>query len=40
VISHSANDLHWDHSLNRATVSALRRTPCDLLAERAGTLDR
>ncbi len=33
VITHSANDLHWDHSLvNRATVSALRRTPCDLLA--------
>jgi len=33
VITHSANDLHWDHGLvNRATVSALRRTPCDLLA--------
>src|SRR5687768_4616068 len=33
VITHSANDLHWDHALvNRATVSALRRTPCDLLA--------
>lgn len=33
VITHSAHDLHWDHSLvNRATVSALRRTPCDLLA--------
>ena len=33
VITHSAYDLHWDHSLvNRATVSALRRTPCDLLA--------
>ncbi len=33
VITHSANDLHWDHSLvNRAVVSALRRTPCDLLA--------
>jgi LmbE family N-acetylglucosaminyl deacetylase len=33
VITHSANDLHWDHSLvNRATVSALRRTPCDLFA--------
>lgn len=33
VITHSANDLHGDHSLvNRATVSALRRTPCDLLA--------
>jgi LmbE family N-acetylglucosaminyl deacetylase len=31
VITHSANDLHWDHGLvNRATVSALRRTPCDL----------
>ena len=33
VITHSAVDLHWDHGLvNRATVSALRRTPCDLLA--------
>jgi LmbE family N-acetylglucosaminyl deacetylase len=33
VITHSANDLHWDHSLvHRATISALRRTPCDLLA--------
>src|SRR4029079_15481480 len=33
VITHSKNDLHWDHGLvNRATVSALRRTPCDLLA--------
>jgi N-acetylglucosamine malate deacetylase 1 len=33
VITHSQHDLHWDHGLvNRATVSALRRTPCDLLA--------
>jgi LmbE family N-acetylglucosaminyl deacetylase len=33
VITHSSNDLHWDHGLvNRATVSALRRTPCDLLS--------
>ena len=33
VITHSTHDLHWDHSLvNRATVSAMRRTPCDLLA--------
>ncbi|HEU0036267.1 MAG TPA: PIG-L deacetylase family protein [Kofleriaceae bacterium] len=33
VITHSANDLHWDHGLvHRATVSALRRSPCDLLA--------
>src|SRR5258706_14666118 len=33
VITHSAHDLHWDHGLvNRAAVSALRRTPCDLLA--------
>ena len=33
VITHSANDLHWDHGLvHRATISALRRTPCDLLA--------
>ena len=33
VITHSAHDLHWDHSLvNRATVSALRRWPCNLLA--------
>ena len=33
VITHSAHDLHWDHGLvNRATVSALRRMPCNLLA--------
>ncbi len=33
VVTHSRHDLHWDHGLvNRATVSALRRTPCDLLA--------
>jgi N-acetylglucosamine malate deacetylase 1 len=33
VITHSAHDLHWDHGLvNRATVSALRRWPCNLLA--------
>jgi LmbE family N-acetylglucosaminyl deacetylase len=33
VVTHSANDLHWDHGLvHRATISALRRTPCDLLA--------
>ena len=33
VITHSAHDLHWDHGLvHRATVSALRRTPCDLFA--------
>lgn len=33
VITHSAHDLHWDHSLvNRATMSALRRWPCNLLA--------
>ncbi|MCA9676843.1 MAG: PIG-L family deacetylase [Kofleriaceae bacterium] len=33
VITHSGHDLHWDHGLvNRATVSALRRTPCDLLS--------
>jgi LmbE family N-acetylglucosaminyl deacetylase len=33
VITHSASDLHWDHGLvNRATISALRRTQCDLLA--------
>ena len=33
VITHSAFDLHWDHGLvNCVTVSALRRTPCDLLA--------
>ena len=33
VITHSAHDMHWDHSLvNRATVSALRRWPCNLLA--------
>jgi len=33
VITHSAHDLHWDHGLvNRATVSSLRRWPCNLLA--------
>jgi LmbE family N-acetylglucosaminyl deacetylase len=33
VLTHSQNDLHWDHRLvHHATVSALRRTPCDLLA--------
>lgn len=33
VLTHSADDLHWAHILvQRATVSALRRTPCDLLA--------
>jgi len=33
VITHSAHDMHWDHSLvSRATVSALRRWPCNLLA--------
>ena len=33
VITHSAQDLHWDHGLvNRATVSALRRWPCNILA--------
>ena len=33
VITHSAHDLHWDHRLvHHATISSLRRTPCDLLA--------
>ncbi len=33
VITHSAHDLHWDHRLvHHATVSALRRTACDLIA--------
>ena len=33
VITHAANDLHWDHGLvHKETISALRRTPCDLLA--------
>jgi LmbE family N-acetylglucosaminyl deacetylase len=33
VITHAESDLHWDHGLvNRATISALRRTACDLLA--------
>jgi LmbE family N-acetylglucosaminyl deacetylase len=33
VLVHSASDLHWDHGLvNRAAISALRRTPADLLA--------
>ena len=36
VITHSKDDMHWDHSLvNRAAISALRRTPCDLLAFRS-----
>lgn len=33
VITHSAHDMHWDHGLvNRATLSALRRWPCNILA--------
>jgi N-acetylglucosamine malate deacetylase 1 len=33
VVTHCSNDIHWDHGLvHRATVSALRRTPCDVLA--------
>jgi LmbE family N-acetylglucosaminyl deacetylase len=33
VITHNARDLHWDHRLvHHATVSSLRRTPCDLLS--------
>jgi LmbE family N-acetylglucosaminyl deacetylase len=33
VLTHSARDVHWDHRLvNGAVISALRRTPCDLLA--------
>ena len=33
VVTHSAHDLHWDHGLvHRATVSSLRRWPCNLLA--------
>jgi LmbE family N-acetylglucosaminyl deacetylase len=33
VITHNANDLHWDHTLvHRATVSAARRSRCELLA--------
>lgn len=33
VLTHSDKDLHWDHGLvHRATLSAVRRTPCDLLA--------
>lgn len=33
VVTHCQNDIHWDHGLvHRATVSALRRTPCDVLA--------
>ena len=31
VLTHSERDLHWDHRLvHRASVAALRRTPCDL----------
>jgi LmbE family N-acetylglucosaminyl deacetylase len=33
VVTHSEHDLHWDHGLvHRAVVSAMRRTPCDILA--------
>lgn len=33
VVTHCENDLHWDHGLvHRAALSAMRRTPCDLLA--------
>jgi len=33
VLTHSVRDVHFDHQLvHHATVSALRRTPCDLLA--------
>jgi LmbE family N-acetylglucosaminyl deacetylase len=33
VVTHSIRDVHWDHQLvHNATISALRRTPCDLLA--------
>jgi LmbE family N-acetylglucosaminyl deacetylase len=33
VVTHSQHDLHWDHSLvHRATISALRRWPCNLMA--------
>lgn len=33
VLTHSDKDLHWDHGLvHHATVAAVRRTPCDLLA--------
>jgi LmbE family N-acetylglucosaminyl deacetylase len=32
TITHGAHDLHWDHSLvNRASMAAFRRTPCNLL---------
>lgn len=33
VITHGKSDLHYDHGLvHTATISALRRAPCDLLA--------
>ena len=33
VLTHSEKDIHWDHGLvQRATISALRRWPCNLLA--------
>jgi LmbE family N-acetylglucosaminyl deacetylase len=36
VITHGPSDLHWEHFLvHRATVSAVRRCPCDLLAYNA-----
>jgi LmbE family N-acetylglucosaminyl deacetylase len=39
VVTHGRHDVHWDHVLvHRATVSALRRTGCDLLAYFAGPI--
>jgi LmbE family N-acetylglucosaminyl deacetylase len=36
VITHGASDLHWEHFLvHRATLSAVRRCPCDMLAYNA-----
>ncbi len=36
VITHGPSDTHWDHFLvHRATVAALRRSACDLLAYEA-----
>jgi LmbE family N-acetylglucosaminyl deacetylase len=33
VVTHAERDLHWDHGLvHRAAISAMRRTPCDVLA--------
>lgn len=39
VVTHGAQDVHWDHVLvHRATIAAMRRTGCDLMSYFAGPL--